>query len=364
MVKLFVGNFKKTALFNVSKKKKKAADCIYLDEDRICRCKKSPQYTEKCFVASSCTYKIKEKNKTSNNKQNINKPVQSKAPTIATKYSSAIGIGSIVTVLLDDEEETYKIVSKKMGEANEILFDCDLAKALLNRKVGDFVTVKTKLSPREYTYEIIKVDNTWERTNKDIQGTNVNKSNQETLSAFPIVQQKAITSTPKGKFHRNIFFCFQGKQFVHEVQGGYIFAGLDPSISHWARLKHVKEGDIIFHGGMQGILAISIVQGDCFIAKRPEEHYLANDKKDAEGLMVKTKYRLLKNPLIILEYRQEIIKLQGDHHGKGYPFNKNGKGNQGYLFNLNKNLAKFFVEEIVKINPSIITEDYVKELLL
>ena len=159
------------------------------------------------------------------------------------------------------------------------------------------------------------------------------------------------------------FFCFQGKQFFHEYKGGYIFAGLNPSISHWMRLRDVKSGDIIFHGDMQGVLAISVIEGKCFIAKRPKEHYLANDKKDTEGLMVKTKYQLLKSPIITFEDTKDIIRLQGDHEGKGYPFNKNGKGNEGYLFNLNKPLAKFFMEEIVKCNPFMKEKDYVKDLL-
>ena len=42
------------------KKKKKAANCIFLTEDRICTNKKSPRYCEKCFEASYCTYRIKE----------------------------------------------------------------------------------------------------------------------------------------------------------------------------------------------------------------------------------------------------------------------------------------------------------------
>ena len=61
--------------------------------------------------------------------------------------------------------------------------------------------------------------------------------------------------------------------------------------------------------------------------------------------------------------QQSIIRLQGDHEGKGYPFNKNGKGNEGYLFNLNKSLAKFFMEEIIKCNSFMKEKDYVREIL-
>ena len=247
----------------------------------------------------------------------------------ATKENKIIGIGSVVEIYACDSEEkhTFTIISKQTGKPNELSFDCVVAKSLLGKTVGEKVVVKAEV---EYEVEILAVDNS-------------------------MVQIE--------KTYRNTFFCFQGKQFIHEYKGGYIFAGLNPSISHWNRLRFVKEEDIIFHGDMQGILAISIAEGKSFVSKRPKEHYLANDKKDAEGLMVKTKYQLLKNPIITYKYTKEIIKLQGDHEGKGYPFNKNGKGNEGYLFDLNKPLANFFMKEIVKYNPFMSEKDYVKDLL-
>lgn len=247
----------------------------------------------------------------------------------STKENKIIGVGSVVEIYdFDlDEKSSFTIVSIKTGKPNELSFDCALGKSLLGKTVGERVVVK---ADEEYELEILTVDNS-------------------------MVQAE--------KIYRNTFFCFQGKQFFHEYKGGYIFAGLNPSISHHNRLRTVKEGDIIFHGDMQGVLAISVAEGRCFVAKRPQEHYLANDKKDAEGLMVKTKYQLLKSPIITFEYTKEIIRLQGDHEGKGYPFNKNGKGNEGYLFNLNKSLAKFFMEEIVKYNPFMGEKDYVQDLL-
>ena len=45
----------------IIKPQKKKTTCIYLDENRICRCKKSARYTEKCFEATLCTYKVKGK---------------------------------------------------------------------------------------------------------------------------------------------------------------------------------------------------------------------------------------------------------------------------------------------------------------
>jgi hypothetical protein len=55
--------------------------------------------------------------------------------------------------------------------------------------------------------------------------------------------------------------------------------------------------------------------------------------------------------------------LQGDTQGRGYPFNKNGTGNQGYLFNLNKELAKFFLNKIIQRNPSVKNINYLNDIL-
>lgn len=46
---------------SVNRKKEKAADCIYLDEDRICNCKKCMYYLGKCFYSTHCPFREKEK---------------------------------------------------------------------------------------------------------------------------------------------------------------------------------------------------------------------------------------------------------------------------------------------------------------
>ena len=175
--------------------------------------------------------------------------------------------------------------------------------------------------------------------------------------------KETINANPENNVKgRKIYYCFQGKQFVNEASRGYIFA-LDKPFHHWARLKELKKGDIIFHGTEQGIVAISIVEERYTYGKRPKEHYLANDFKDATGLMVKTQYDFIDKPILTIEYIQEINQFQGNHRGKGYPFNKNGTGNQGYLFNLNGKLAQFFMAEIIKRNPSMADREYAKVLL-
>lgn len=153
----------------------------------------------------------------------------------------------------------------------------------------------------------------------------------------------------------NYFFCFQGVEYDNEYKGGYIFALANKGVSHWDRLQAVKVGDIILHCCEQKISSVSIVQREARLESRPITHFLANNKKGKEGWLVKTEYRELKNPIITSQYKKEIVKLQGAHEGKGYPFNKNGEGNQGYLFNLNRALVEFFIQKIIQSNPDIKT---------
>jgi len=246
----------------------------------------------------------------------------------ATKDNKIVGVGSIVTIhdCDFDEDNTYTIVSAKTGQDNELTHDCALGKSILGKTVGDKVIVKAN---EEYEIEILSVDN----------------SN--------------ITET---ETYRSTFFCFQGQEWQNELTKGYIFA-LSDGISHHERLRDVRKGDIIFHGSMQGILAISVAEGPYFMTEFPKCHHMADKLQNLQGLMVKTKYYILKHPIITSQYTEEIIKFQGNHDGKGYPFNKNGKGNEGYLFNFNINLARFFMKKILQNNQFLINEDFVQDLL-
>lgn len=64
----------------VSRKKTKAADCIYLDQNRICHCKRSPWYTSKCFEATTCTFRERDKVKEKSLKEKSTQNDIKKAP--------------------------------------------------------------------------------------------------------------------------------------------------------------------------------------------------------------------------------------------------------------------------------------------
>ena len=66
---------------------------------------------------------------------------------------------------------------------------------------------------------------------------------------------------------------------------------------------------------------------------------------------------MLKTPLKHGAYKDKILEYCNVKYA---PFDKDGNGNMGYLFDLNQNLAAFFIQEIAKKNPEVIHLDYLK----
>lgn len=155
---------------------------------------------------------------------------------------------------------------------------------------------------------------------------------------------------------RAIFFVFQNKEYEKEFSKGYISApyyakgGMIPH--HWQRLELVKKGDIILHGVVGHILAISEAEGSCY-------DFTYSD--GSKGRKINCKYYSLNRPLLTENYRKEIV-----HYCSGaeyQPFNKHGTGNQGYLFDIRREMAIIFIKEIVDRNPKLKVEQFIKDTL-
>lgn len=99
----------------VDPKKEKAADCIYLSEDRICRNRSCIVNGEKCFVATHCRYRIKA--------EDAPKPVPKKQewkcslPPNCVVFSKVHGVGEyigcdktnhVISIQFDTVTKKYK----------------------------------------------------------------------------------------------------------------------------------------------------------------------------------------------------------------------------------------------------------------
>lgn len=204
-----------------------------------------------------------------------------------------------------------------------------MQKSLLGKHVGD----EFKLPNIPLTYKITKIYD-------------------KSAPTPPPPPPKSGAEKPKIAPHkrRSIFWVFQGKEYQVELTEGYIWApyedasGKEPS--HWAMLENVKAGDIIIHGLAQCISAISVAEGGCFDSKI----------KDGitRGRQINCKPWIIKNTVVTKQYRDAIIASCSRY--KYQPFDKNGNGRMGYLFDLNDELAGVFIRALIEKNPTLLSD--------
>ena len=162
---------------------------------------------------------------------------------------------------------------------------------------------------------------------------------------------------------RMTFYVFQGASFEKEFRGGYIWAPVfnkeGSSPHHWTRLLDVRKGDIILHGYNGYVQAISVARDACYECNQPED-LVVEDLWEREGRRVDCDYFLLTNPVKTSDFRSDILRLC---YVKYSPFDKNGNGNMGYLYEINRELARILIEASVKQNPRLGAADYIDEFL-
>lgn len=161
------------------------------------------------------------------------------------------------------------------------------------------------------------------------------------------------------------YLVFQGDTYNEERDGQFIWAPKftkdGRTMHHWDRLLDVREGDIFFHCSDGYIKAISRVKSPCEDSARPDHTSgdWANWEKD--GRRVDCDYHILKYPLKHGAHKEKILEYCNVKYA---PFDKDGNGNMGYLYDLNQNLAAYFIQEIAKKNPEVIDFDYLKFILV
>lgn len=170
-----------------------------------------------------------------------------------------------------------------------------------------------------------------------------------------------ITEHVPGK--PKIFFVFQGKTFDYERGGGYIWAPIknkdDKTFNYWDKLLDVRFGDIILHGSNGRVVAISTAHRECYEGQAPDE-INAERMWEREGRFVDCDYIVMQNPIRTADYKDDVIKFS---NAKYSPFNKHGNGNQGYLYEINRELARIFIQESAKRNKYLLNYDYVNNFL-
>ena len=150
------------------------------------------------------------------------------------------------------------------------------------------------------------------------------------------------------------FWVNQNKTYNIESQFEFLWAPIfnkrNHKEFHWENMLNVRKGDIIFHYSNGKICNISIAKGECYNCNLPNEMRDFSDEWEKEGRRLDSKYYTLSIPMCIKDdaYINDIVRLNKTL--KHSPFNKNGGVNQGYLFQLNEELAKYLLDKIGEIN--------------
>ena len=194
------------------------------------------------------------------------------------------------------------------------------------------------------------------------------KAEQEVAQRAQIAKKysyspKPVVRSQRMEGKRMVFFVFQGNTFDREYNGGYLWAPKENKTTtpphHWTRLLDVRKGDIILHGCNGYVQAISVAKDSCYEGQQPKE-LVVEDLWDLQGRKVDCDYTYIKNPIKTSDYVSDIVRLS---RVKYSPFDKYGSGNMGYLFEINRELARIFVRETIKRNPYLASVDYISTFI-
>jgi hypothetical protein len=111
-------------------------------------------------------------------------------------------------------------------------------------------------------------------------------------------------------------------------------------------MSQVRPGDIIFSYFGGRIAAVSMAVTTAYDSARPED--LGNETWGHAGKRIDVQYRDIKGRLTIADLVPDLRPLLPELHS---PLNRNGTGNQGYLFVLPARAGRFLLDRIAAIEP-------------
>lgn len=149
------------------------------------------------------------------------------------------------------------------------------------------------------------------------------------------------------------YFVFQNATYVVESAGGFVWAPTHQqgrTIHFHERVGKLIIGDYIIHCAQGKIRAISKVKAAPMISTTD---YDGHAEWDREGYYVVTEYFLLDQPVEVKSKMEKILDLQPSKYG---PFNKSGRGNEGYLFECGRTLFDYLAEHAIQKQTNLLVQ--------
>ena len=139
---------------------------------------------------------------------------------------------------------------------------------------------------------------------------------------------------PEQQREPKIWYVMQGKTFSYQKALSYIWAPLEGksgrSFSHWKAVGDVRLGDIIVHHAGGGVQAITRAASMPMVAPQPDafdNEWRGNGHRVELEVLVQ-----LEQPVALGTIREKKAQLQKALANVRGPYNRDGTGNQGYLF--------------------------------
>ena len=143
---------------------------------------------------------------------------------------------------------------------------------------------------------------------------------------------------------QRLFMVHQGKTYYEESTGGFIWAPVS-GIHHHERVNEIHKGDIIFNYANGALQSLSEALSDCFFSPRPQG--LSGHGWDNIGYRVQLRYHNLSASLAFDNIRQQIINNRAHIYSS---FDVYGNACQGYMYELEIEIARLIKAEILKSN--------------
>jgi hypothetical protein len=107
-------------------------------------------------------------------------------------------------------------------------------------------------------------------------------------------------------------------------------------------MSDLRPGDVVFSYVGRNLIAVSVVRSQPFQSSRPAE-FKAEELWEREGQRVDVQYTDIGPPLSIPSVISQLAPLMPPRYG---PLDRNGDGNQGYLFRLPPQAARLLLDGI------------------
>jgi len=141
-------------------------------------------------------------------------------------------------------------------------------------------------------------------------------------------------NNPEQTDEPRVWYVMQGKTFTPQKGLVYLWAPLEGkggrSFKHWRAVGDVKPNDIIVHHAAGGVQAVSRASSMPSVSPQPEAF---DNEWRGDGRRVELEVLVqLEQPVTLDTIRQKKTKLQRALANVRGPYNRDGTGNQGYLF--------------------------------